>query len=239
MTELSKLLINHSCIAVAGNRSTGKTMTALSLLKGFRRQFPTKKIAVLGVEDSLKETCERLGFSWVSNKKDILDLKFTNTLIFIAEFGMLFETKNRGTLLKKLERFFDRIEHNKCKLLIDTAREGFYNKFMCSRITAFVVKEIEYSSLVNGTWINEAVKNHKSLSDYRLQLPINKYVVVTNKNEMTKEHIIDYDEEFDSKAKDESFFSDEEIKMLQNNEQKSVHNIVQDKKQNKFIKIVQ
>jgi hypothetical protein len=209
--NFAELLFNHSCIGMVGNRNTGKTMTCLSLLEEFKKNFPKKQIAVLGIEESLEPMCRKMGFIVIKNKMDILDLKLYRTLIFIAEFGMLFETRNRTREAKKLERFFDRIEHNKCKILLDTAREGFYNKFMCSRLTAFLVKEIEYESLVNGTWLQQHIKSINSVSDYRLLCPINKYYLVSNKEERTARFTIGYNEKFDSKIKDEGFFTEEDF----------------------------
>lgn len=214
--RLAEKLLHHSTIGTTGNRSTGKTMTCLTLLKAFKREFPNKTVVLMGVEESLREHLEAEGFEWCSNKNDILDLKYRNAFIYVAEFGMLFETKNRGVMTRKLERFFDRLEHNHCKVLLDTAREGFYNKFMCSRITAFIVKEIEYSSLVNGTWLNEKVRNHISLSDYRLQMPINQFVFMSNKHEPTRVYEVAYDPKLDSKAKEDGFFTDAEKEQLQN-----------------------
>jgi hypothetical protein len=209
--DLAELLFKHSCVAMTGNRNTGKTMTCLSLLENFRYRFPDKQIAVLGIEQSLEPVCQELGFIIIKNKMDILDLKFYRTLIYIAEFGSLFETRNRTRESKKLERFFDRIEHNKCKLLIDTAREGFYNKFMCSRVTAFLVKEVEYDSLVNGTWLQQHIKSIFSISDYRLVCPINEFYLVSTKDENTINYKIDYNEKFDSKGMDDGFFNESDF----------------------------
>lgn len=209
--NFGELLYNHSCIAVVGNRNTGKTMTCLSLLEKFKFQFPSKQIAVLGIEQILESACHKLGFIIIKNKMDILDLKFYKTLIYVAEFASLFETRNRTREARKLERFFDRIEHNKCKLLIDTAREGFYNKFMCSRITAFIVKEIEYESLVNGTWLQQHIKSIFSISDYRLICPIDEFFTVTNKAENTMNYQIDYNKKFDSKGIDDGFFNESDF----------------------------
>jgi hypothetical protein len=199
MSVLINVLEKDSIIGVAGNRSTGKTHTILSELIHLKREIPTFPIYAYGVNKSLHNVLEKNGINILLNKNDILDLKIENALIFVDEMAMFFDTKTRSKQLGKLERFFDRIEHKNCKFIIGTAREGYFNKFMCSRVSTFIVKEIEYDALVNATWLKEAVKGIESLSDYRLELPKDSYYVVTNKDRLTEKHHSTYFPELDSK----------------------------------------
>lgn len=204
--RLSEIFKEHSVVGIVGNRSTGKSMNALTELLDIRLNNPEIPICVLGVEDSLRPILQSYNIIVLESEMDILDLQIKNSVIFIDEFASIFDTATRSKQLEKLERFFDRIEHTNCKLLVGTAREGFWNKFACARITAFIVKEIEYSALVNGTWLKERVCAIRSLSDYRLECPKDKSYIVSNKFGLTKKVDAMYYAGFDTKKDNKKLF---------------------------------
>jgi hypothetical protein len=204
---MPELLHKHSIVGVCANRNEGKTSLVLTELRRLKRQYPHLKVCVLGLNPELKDVCINNGFTFLVSKTDILDLKVRDAVIYIDEMGILFDTKSQSKQLDKLMRFFDRIEHNNCKLIVSTAREGYFNKFMCGRITAFLVKQIEYESLVNGTWLNERVRAVDSLSDYRLECGVNEFFVVTNKDETTVKHTFEYVKSFDTKRNNKDLFA--------------------------------
>lgn len=204
--HLEDVLRQHSAIGIVGNRHTGKSMMIMKLLEELRERTGTD-IYVFGVESNLFMPSIECGFNILESEMDILDLQITDAVIFIDEMAMFFDTKTSSRQLDKLERFFDRIEHNNCKIIISTAREGYFNKWMCGRVTAFLVKEVEYDALVNRSWLKERVKAIKSKSDYRLELNKNEYFVVTNRGDMiTKRYEFVYDEKWDSKKDKKRLF---------------------------------
>lgn len=209
--NITKLLKKHSTIGVCANRSRGKTMLILSMLKKLRRQHPQLNIAVMGINRELNPVLEKYNIKVLYNKMDILDLRLRDTVIFVDEMAMLFDSKGRSKQQDKLMRFFDRIEHNNCKIIMATAREGYFNKFMCGRISAFIVKEIEYDALVNGTWLNERVKSIESLSDYRLQMDISEYFIVDKGDSLTVKGISEYLPEFDTKKENIDLFCEKKV----------------------------
>jgi hypothetical protein len=203
---IDELLRKHSVIGIAGNRSTGKTSLALTLLLELKEKYPSLSVSVMGVEDSLTPVLEKKGIKTLHSKMDILDLRMRDTVIYVAEFALFFDSRNKNKQLDKLMRFFDRIEHNNCKLIIDTAREGYFNKFFCSRVGAFLIKQIEYDSLVNGTWLKERVKSIRSVSDYRLECDVSQYYVVTTDGDPTTENTFPYNPLVDSKKTNKDLF---------------------------------
>ena len=172
----------------------------MSLLEDLKVRLPDTNIYVFGIEDALLKKCDSCGFTIMESTMDILDLQIQDAVILIDEMALFFDTKTSSRQLDKLERFFDRIEHNNCKIIVSTAREGYFNKWMCGRVTAFLVKQVEYSALVNGSWLKERVKAIKSKSDYRLELDVGEFFVVTNRGDMiTRRYEFEYDEKWDSK----------------------------------------
>ncbi len=206
--KLSQLLSENSVVGVAGNRSSGKSMLIATQLVETKREHKNIPIYVMGVEQSVEPYLISQGISILRSEMDVLDLQLKDCIIFIDEFATIFDTESKSKQLDKLNRFFDRLEHNNVKLLIGTAREGFWNKYACARITAFYVKEIEYSSLVNGTWLKERVMAIKSLSDYRLECDKPTYYVVTNRGGLTQRYQSEYVKELDTKKDNKNLFRD-------------------------------
>lgn len=189
-------------VGIVGNKSSGKTSTALKLMLDMRQANPDKpKMYVLGVEPQLKQLLAKNKIYMIESKEDILHMKsyLRDSLIFIAEFGILFDGANKSREGKKINRFLDRIEHRNSKLMIDTARQGFYNKAISGHITACLVKETDYANLVNGSWINDAVRSIPSVDDHRVVCEKGEAYLVSNKDEATQHITIDYDKRIDTK----------------------------------------
>lgn len=199
MSVIVEKLKGESVLGVCGNRSTGKTHTILSELINIKREYPKLPIYVFGINESLHGVLEANNIHILRNKTDILDLRLKDCLVFVDEIGLFFESKGSSKQGKKLMRFFDRIEHNNCKFIVGTAREGYFNKFMCSRVQTFLVKEIEYDALVQGTWLNDKVKGIESVSDYRMVCPKDTFYIVSNRCGLTSKHSSQYTEALDSK----------------------------------------
>ena len=206
--NLSDVLKKHDIIGITGNRNTGKSMLSLTHLEALKIAFPKLSIVTLGVEESLKNELKRANITILESTMDILDLNISNSIIYIDEFALLFSTKKQDKEQDKLMRFFDRISHQNCKLIINTAREGFYNKFMCSRITAFLVKQVEYEALVNGSWLKERVKAINSNSDYRLECAKEHYYLVSP-DSITQKYNFKYNPKYDSKKSNINLFGDD------------------------------
>jgi len=204
--KLSKIFKDHSIVGVAGNRSSAKSSLVLDRLLDIKTDYPNVPIAVYGVEEALQPYLIARGFIVLTSTMDILDLQLRDCIVYIDEFGMLFDPSSKSKQLNKLSRFFDRLEHMNVKIIMSTAREGFFNKYMCSRITCFLVKEIEYPALVNGTWLKERVSAIHSHSDYRLQAGKEYYYVVSNKGELTTKNIFGYNKDLDSKKDNKCLF---------------------------------
>ena len=207
MIPLDKLFNKHSIIGMVGNRSTGKSMTMLGALIEYRKKYPDIPIYVYGVEEAVIPILEdKYNIITLESKRDITDLALTECVIWVDEFAMIFDTKSSSKQLSKLEAFFDRLEHRKIKFIFGTAREKFFNTFACSRMTLAIVKEIEYDALVNNTWLKDNIKAINSMSEYRLECPIDRCFVVSKKGGLVTKHKSSYYKELDTKQFKKSVF---------------------------------
>jgi hypothetical protein len=203
--DFCELLKRNQIIGMVGNTNTAKSSLILYLLSEFKKEYKTN-VAVLGVENELMPILEECGIKFLHSKTDLLDLRIKDTIIFIDEMAKLFDSRASSKEQNKLMRFFDRIVHQNCKLIMGTARGNFFNKFICEQMTACIVKEIEYASLVNGTWLKERVKAITSTSDYRLEMNKNEYYLISTDGTPTIKKTFPYIKKFDTKKENKNLF---------------------------------
>lgn len=196
---IHQLFKKYKIIGVVGGVSSGKSMLTLSELVQLRKEYNVP-VYVIGVETKLAPFLKKNGIEVIHNKEDILDLKIRDSVIFIDEFASLFSSTTRDKQLDRLKKFFNRIGHLNNYVIISTAEEGFWNKFMCGVVKAFLVKNVEFDSLVNGTQLKRKVKGLENTSNYRLDIDVDTFYVVSD--EVTTKHTFSYHVELDSKRND-------------------------------------
>lgn len=193
---LEQLFSKSRVIGLVGNRNVGKTSFVLGQLLNLKQNinFP---IYALGIEPNLHNFLKQKGIRILYTKEDILNLRIKNAIIFIDEFGDLFDTKSQSKEQDKIRRFFNRIAHQNCFVLLATAQQNFWNKFMCGIVTNFIVMSVDFDSLVNGTRLKRIVMGLENKSDYFLDIPIGTYFVI--KEALTSKYTFPYMKELDSK----------------------------------------
>jgi hypothetical protein len=193
-------------VGVVGNRSSGKSSLVLSQLVGLKREVDVP-VFVFGVEPSLEDYLSDQGIVFLHNREDILDLKIKNAVIYVDEVSDFVSTRTRDKQVDRFKRFINRIEHNNCFFVLSTAEVGFWNKLACSLINCFVVKEVDFDSLVNGTWLKRVVLGFPRVSDYRLDVEVNKFFVVSS-NGLSEKRWFKYNPCLDSKKGNVNPFCD-------------------------------
>lgn len=204
---IEKLFKKSRTIGICGNTGTGKSHLALTELINLKKNYPKIDIYVYGVEKSLKKTLAKHGIIFLHNKEDLLDLKIKNSVLFIDEFCDLFSTRTQDKQLDRIKRFFNRIDHLNDYLLISSAQNGCWNKFMEGLIRNYLVKEIDYQSLVNGTTLKRKVLGIESNSDYRLEMDKNEYFIISDN--LTEKGSFNYMAELDSKKENPDLFAEQ------------------------------
>ncbi|MBA7597936.1 hypothetical protein ES703_04944 [subsurface metagenome] len=194
---MDKLLKKYRFIGVVGNSNTAKTSLVLHSLIDLKERYPDFEIFVFGVVESLNKFLISKGIKLLHNKEDVLDLKLNNCLIYIDEFADLFSVQSRDKQFERIRRFFNRIHHLNNWFILSTAQANFYNKFVCGIIKCYLVKEIEYENLVNGTILKRKVLGLSSSSDYRFECSKNTFLGISDL--LTEKHIFPYIPELDSK----------------------------------------
>jgi hypothetical protein len=210
INTLSKLFVGNRVVGVLGNPNTAKSSLVLSSLLELKTEYPKTKVFVFGVESCLKNYLESKGIDFLYSMEDILDLKLRNSVIYVDEVADFFSTSSRDKQTDRFKRFVNRIVHNNCWFVLSTAEVGYFNKFACSLINCFLVKEIEIDSLVNNTWVKRLVKGLPRSSEYRVELGKSEYYVL-DFNSLTKKCSFDYNINLDSKSSNVNPFIVKEI----------------------------
>lgn len=210
---IENLFKKYRTIGIVGNCGQAKSSLVLNELIEMKEKFKLPTY-VLGVEPSLQPYLEKKGIIVLKSKEDVLDLKIRDSLIYIDEFGDLFDTKTSSREVEKIKRFFNRIDHLNDFLIVSSAVDCFYNKFMEGLIKSFVVKTIDYQALCNGTILKRKVMAIvENTSDYRLDIPKDTYYVITSDG-LVEKGTFKYNPELDSKKNNVNPFLEKKSKSL-------------------------
>lgn len=207
---LSKIFRKSRILGLVGNSGTAKSSLGLSQIVNLKEKFNDLNVYVFGVEDNLIDYLTNFGIKVIHNKEDILDLKIKNSVIFIDEFGDVFKVNRRDKQQDRITKFFNRIEHLNNYLIISTARNGFWNKYMNGFVRYFFVKEIDFDNLINGTNLKRKVKGISNTSEYRLELNKSDFYIIGDN--LTEKHSFEYNENLDSKKDNKNPFLKSENK---------------------------
>jgi len=198
MTKITDLFSKHRAIGIVGDRNSAKSSLALSKLIEIKEKYKID-VYVLGVETNLYDYLKSKKIKILYSIEDVLDLKIKNSLIYLDEFGDLFDTRSESKQKDKIKRFFNRLAHLNNYVMVSSAQVNFWNKFICSLIECYLVKQIDFEALVRGTTLRRKIISIKeNTSDYRLEMPINTYYIITNEG-LVEKCSFKYNENLDSK----------------------------------------
>ncbi len=193
---IERLFKKYRTIGVVGNTHEGKTHFVLTEILHLKEEYGID-VYVYGVDKSLNKALKKNKIKIIRNREDILDLKIKNSVLYIDEFSDVFDVTPRSKQGERIKRFFNRIMHLNNYIIISTASQNFWNKFICGLIKTFIVKSVDFDSLVNGTTLKRKVMGLENTSDYRLEIPVNEYYVLSD--ELTEKHSFKYNPNLDSK----------------------------------------
>lgn len=194
---LASLFQKNRVVGIVGDRNVGKSSLVLQDLLKLKSNYPDLSVFCIGVEPQLHSFLESKGIFALYSTQDLLDLRIKNAVIFIDEFASLFSVQSRDKETEKVSRFFNRLAHMNCFVVLASAQSGFYNKFITGLISAYLVCKTSFDSLVNGTALKKNVISLEATSEYRLDLNIGEYYVLNDS--ITKLKKFSYCPEVDAK----------------------------------------
>lgn len=203
----NKLLSEYQ--EMAKTTSNPEFLAKFKDLRKITKYYNKFEIYCYGVEESLYPVLEENGIKIMHNSEDVKDTKVNTSLIFIDEINKLYDGKVANKKTKEFFKFINRIYHLNNYLIGTTAESGYWNKIMEDAFRCFIVKSIEYDSLVQRTKLKRRVEGIQSSSSYRLDIPKNTYYVIND--DFTEKHTFEYNPTIDSKKDNISLFEDDEM----------------------------
>ena len=207
---LASLFQNNRVVGIVGDRNVGKSSLVLQDLLKMKQNYPDLPVFCIGVEASLHSFLESKGIFALYSTQDLLDLRIRDAVIFIDEFASLFSVQSRDKETEKVSRFFNRLAHMNCFVVLASAQNGFYNKFITGLINSYLVCRVSFDSLVNGTALKRNVIALENTSDFRLDLEKGEYYILNEA--ITKFKKFSYCPEIDAKKENVNPFVKEKEK---------------------------
>lgn len=198
VNTLIELFKKYRSIGVVGNSNCAKSSLCLDELVNLKKKVNIE-IYVLGVEECLHEYLKLQGIKILNSIDDILNMTIKNSVLYVDEFAEIYDSNMASKQTERIRKFFNRLYHLNNYILISTAQSKFWNVFMCSLVKVFIVKEIDYDSLVRGTFLKRKIKNISgNTSEYKLEVQKNTYYIVTD-DYLVEKKTFEYKEDLDSK----------------------------------------
>lgn len=194
---IEKLFAETRAVGIVGGKDVAKTSLALTELIKLKGCGLDRY--VYGVDTRLREYLESEGIKFLENKEDILDMNLSNAIVYLDEISDIFDVSSQSKQRTRFKRFINRLAHLNVWLFFSTAENKFWNTFVCGIVDSYLVKSIDYDALVNGTPLKRKVMGISMYSDYRLEIQVNTYYVLTKGNELTMKETFEYNKNLDSK----------------------------------------
>lgn len=149
MEKLIKLLNRPKIIGIVANVNEGKSNLIYAVIRELQGR-DNKNIYTYG----LKEDCGEKKIYSVSELEDIKD-----SVIIIDEMMSLFDLDNRK-VKTQIENTLRLIHHQNNILILCGLPENF-KKFICGKVTTWIIKKVTIADFINGSSSKRVVLNYK------------------------------------------------------------------------------
>lgn len=195
-------------VALAGDKSSGKTNNLMALLKDFRKENKTTPIYVFGLNE--------ITINWIKQFDNVFEISSLeqlsdkeNSLIIIDEFQKLRLNDRRYKDI--LNDFIDFIYHRNNWVIFSSPNIRDFNSIIGSKIERWALKSLKLSSIINGSQLKDAVLNYNGRFKCIKDINIGKDKLLIINDEYEKVIKLDYIKEIDCKIKNIDIFCQENV----------------------------
>jgi hypothetical protein len=190
-------------LGLAGKQNSGKTNNLLFLIKDFRDHNQKNNIYIYGFNvKCLKWLSQFNNIYEVSSLDQLSDKK--NSLIIFDEFQKLRLNDRRYRGL--LNKFIDFIYHNNNWVVLSSPSIREFNFVIGGKIEGWLLKTLNFSNLINGSQLKEAVSNYCGRYKVLNNIEIGKDEILVINEDYEKIVKTEYIEEVDTKKEFNSIF---------------------------------
>lgn len=175
----------YGCIAILGDRDTGKTNLAFNMLYEYRKSGGTRKIYTLGYPAQTEYTN-------INNIREIMSLR--NAIVFIDEiqtFIKVYDRKANSDLMELISK----CSHRKITIIFTTQLTQFITKGVEAFIDAWCFTKInDLGDFKNGSKPKRIIQQTAlpQCSQWALSLEKGEYLLYSDKNQLGENKIYNF-----------------------------------------------
>jgi len=154
---LKKIFKTNRIVGVIGNPNSGKTNNIIYLVESFLKINPKANVVIYGFNQVSTIYLKKLGCTTADSLAQLSLVN--NSLIVLDEFQKLHLSDKRYRELS--QEFFDFIFHNNNWLILSSPNLSEFNKLVCRRVDAWLIKELYTRDLVNGSKVKTICEDYK------------------------------------------------------------------------------
>jgi len=157
---LKKVFEKNRIVGVIGNPNSGKSNNIIALVESFLKVNSTANVIIYGFNQQSTAYLKKLGCKTADSLTQLSLAR--NSLIVLDEFQKLHLSDKRYRELS--QEFFDFIFHNNNWLMLSSPNLAEFNKLVCRRVDAWLIKELYTKDLVNGSKVKTVCEDYKGFA---------------------------------------------------------------------------
>ena len=191
-------------VALAGEKSTGKTNNLVSLIVDYRKYNKTTKIYAYGMPESVMKYLVKLNVEEISSISHLIGKE--NSILILDEFQRLKLNDRRHK--DELNSFIDFVYHQNVYTILSSPNIREFNSVIGGVIERWLLKNVRKDMCVNGSQLKKIVEKYvgrqKELDS--ISVPVDKLLLINDEKEILIH--CDYIKEADSKTGQVNLFED-------------------------------
>ncbi len=205
---LKQVFNNNRIVGLIGNSHTGKTNNLIYLIKEFKKANRKAGVVVYGFNKESTDYLKKIGCETADSLEQLSLAR--NKLVCLDEFQRLNLSDKRYKQVS--QEFFDFIFHNNNWLILSSPNLSEFNKMVCRRVDAWLVKELHVKDLVNGSKVKVVCNDYKGYVKSLGRFNVGKGELLFISSKTTELLTIPYIKAVDGKKANVDIFKVEKVK---------------------------
>ena len=179
--KLKKVFGNKRIIALAGEKSTGKTNNLVFLIKNYRENQNNVPIYAYGMPNMVMGYLKKLGVREISSLKQLVRKR--NCILILDEMQKLRLNDRRQK--EALNDFVDFVYHNNVYVILSSPNIREFNSVIGGVIERWLLKSVRKDLCINGSQLKKVIDDYKGRYKYldAIEVPLNELLLINDEEE--------------------------------------------------------
>ena len=180
--SLKTIFKDARIVALAGNKSTGKSNNLIRLIIEFRKKDQDTPIYAYGLDPKLDKLLNTLKVQVISSIEQLVYKK--NCIIILDEFQRLHF--NTPKYRDELNAFVDFIYHSNCYCILSSPNIREFNSIIGGVIEKWLLKSVRIDQCINGSQLKKVIGAYQGCHNVMgsISLEKNQLLVINNDREI-------------------------------------------------------